>query len=82
MYLHGAMDRLALSYVDNDPRPAYDYRAALWNAHFDFPGFRDKGTIIDGYQRSFKGCFDNDGAGSSYQVWVWCSVVTHSRIRG
>jgi hypothetical protein len=66
-------------YVDGDPRPAYDYRAALWNAHFDFPGFRDKGSWSSTISRDLpRDVLITMEPSSSYQVWVWCSVVAHS----
>jgi hypothetical protein len=67
-------------YMNDDPRPAHDYQAELWNAHFDFAGYRAKGsgssTVSAEIGRDVLISMEPD---NSYLVWVWCAVVAHSQ---
>ena len=65
-------------YINEDSKPAYDHRTELWNVHFDFPGFRDRGSNSSTIGRDLsRDVLISMEPGSSYQVWVWCSIVAH-----
>lgn len=76
----GSVGVIVYDYGNDDPLPAYDYRAVIWNVQFGITP-RDKGSgFSDVSGALLRDVLITMEPGNWYLVWVWCAVLAHSAL--
>lgn len=68
-------------YINGNPRPAFDYRANLWDTYLNFPplsrdGASGSSTVGEALSRHVLITVE---PGNTYLLWIWCSVYSSAR---